>query len=248
MADFRTSGAPFIVAYRASTVDTILSSDSKTRLKPSAIPPWIATINAVERHVCRWFDALEGGKGRPELEQLVRQIRWPCRWATPLDQLQFNLHLKDRAAGFHLMSPISPLLLATYGYGGYIARRKNWAVIEEPGTGLSVAIANIPTACFLGVVPGVLRCSLFSEPGSILGSEGVWLDTRAATGSLAKIELGPAEEVNTVLLWDNAGDDMSPLWNTCHLLAFSCRPIGFFQRLVRWDQVVGGEDIKEEDA
>lgn len=110
--------------------------------------------------------------------------------------------------------------------------------MEDPNTLLSIAITEIPEKCFLGVVPGVLRCGLINQEGFIPGPEGAWLDTNEAKYSLAKITLGSAEETNTVLVWDFAGAVYARKWNTYHLVAYRSRPIGIFHKLVRWNQDV----------
>lgn len=238
-------GAPFIVAYRPSTVDSILALDGAARLKPEDLPSWILIINTVEQHISSWFDALEGGNNRPELKALHDEIREPCRWYAPWEQYLWNVHCNYPSTVFRVLKPITPLGMAIYGYGGFIHRRKCRGVMDLPNTQQSIAVTQIPEASYLGIVPGILRCSGFHEEGSIIGPAGLWLDTRDSKGSLAHIALGTAEEANTVVVWFYAGEPQAPMWKTCYLLAFSCRPITMFEPLVRWDQ---GVVLKQESS
>lgn len=238
LAAFRLKGAPFIVAYRPSTVDSILAIDYKDRLKPEDLPSWIPIINTVEQHITRWFDALEEGNNRPKLKALRDEIRVPCRWDMPWDQYLWNVHCDYPSTGFRVLKPITPLHMAIYGYGGFIHRRKCWGVMGLPSTQQSNAVIQIPEASYLGVVPGILRCSGIRSEDSIVGAAGLWLDTRDSKGSLAHIALGKAEEANTVVVWYYVGAPKAPMWKACYLLAFSCRPITIFEQLVRWDQAV----------
>ncbi len=238
LAQFRSNGIPFIVAYRPSTVDTLLLSDSSNRLKAEDIPPWIQTIQAVERHVIGWFDAIEGGKGRSDLESLMDSMISPSRWASPYDRGRWSSLRRDGVPNPLVPCPASALGIAKFGYDGFMSRRKIWSVMELSETHQSIAIADIPEASFLGIVPGVLRFSLFRQEGGIPGPDGVWLDTRQSQGSLAKIALGSKEQNNTVLAWHIASDCWAPSFQTAWVLAFSSRPIEIFQQLVRWDGIV----------
>lgn len=242
LASFRINGASFIVAYRPSTVDSILLLDVAKRLNVEEVPAWIPALKSMEQHVCEWFDALEQSKVGPELQQYSSQIRAPYWWAMISDQYLWNRLCEYPSTGFSLLNPISPLALATYGYGGDDTRRKVWSIMEVPATRQPIAIADILAASFLGVVPGILRCSALRKEGSKPGPAGLWLDTRQTKGSLAHIALGSAEETNTVVVWHHAGNPQAPEWEPCYLLAFSCRPITIFQPLVRWNQAVAIEE------
>lgn len=244
LAEFRTVGLPFIVAYRTSTVDTALLADGGNRLRGEDIPAWVPLIKAIESHLTDWFDALEGGKGRSDSEQMRKSLTTPCTWESPWDQSMWNSLRQTPSVPKHVY-PESTLGLHKHGYNGWLAKRKSWSVMEVVGTGQSMAVADIPEASFLGVVPGVLRCSVSFVKGCIPGPDGIWLDTRDSKGSLAKIALGAKQETNTVLAWHIAGDCGAPAFQTAFVLAFSCRPIEIFQELVRWDG--GVSQIKEED-
>lgn len=224
LAEFRTVGLPFIVAYRTSTVDTALLADGASRLRGNDIPAWVPTIKAVESHITDWFDALEGEKGRSDLGQMRKSIVAPSTWASPWDQSLWN-SFRQAPTNPKLLYLESALGLHKYGYNGWMSKRKSWSVMEVPETRQSIAIADIPEASFLGVVPGILRCSAGFEKGCIPGPDGIWPDTRDSKGSLAKITLGAKQETNTVLAWHIAGDCGAPAFQTAFVLAFSCRPV-----------------------
>ena len=178
LAKLRSSGAAFIVAYRPSSVDSILLLDGRNRLRSDDIPPWSNTISRVEKHVAGWFDALEGAKDRSDLQHLVNQIYEPCSWSSPSEQGMWDQMYSDPAPASKLLDPVSPVDMARYGYHGFVSRRKLWGVMSTPDSQQSIAIANIPEASFLGIVPGVLRLSALCGLGCIPGPCGVWLDTR----------------------------------------------------------------------
>ena len=213
-------------------LDTL--TDGAQRLRGSDIPAWVPTIQAVESHITGWFDALEGGKGRSDLDRMVKSIVAPTWWASPCDQGRWN-SCRQTTAEPDMLSPESALGLAKYGYLGYISKRKTWSVMEVPETRQSIAVADIPEASFLGVVPGILRCSSIFKEGCVPGPDGLWLDTRESEGSLSKIALGAKEDTNTVLAWHFTGDCGASGFQTAWLLAFSCRPVEMFQELVRWE-------------
>lgn len=237
LAALREHGAASIVAYRPSSVDAILLLDIKSRLKAEHIPKWAPTVQAVERHLTTWFDVLEGGKATREQMELTGLVRVSCRWRSPQEQSKWNRHSQHLGTGFSPLIPGSTLYINAFGYGSFQWRRKSWSIMLAPDTQQSIAIADIPEACFLGIVPGVLRYSA-GDDGRIRGPCGVSLDTSEAKGSLAHISLGSPEETNAILAWHFTGDSNARLWKTCWLLAFSCRPIGIFQPLIRWNQIL----------
>ena len=234
---FRARNAAFIVAYRPKFVDAILLSDRAGRLNTDDVNAWIPIIQLVERHVTTWFDALENATGRPEVMTVQQSLYAPSTWASPEDQVDWNFYCAPATPHADLLPPETPLNIATYGHDGYLTRRKIWSVMETPSRE-SISICDIPEASFLGIVPGRLRCGFAVPRYGIPGPDGIWLDTREATGPLSNIALGPPGEVNTVLAWHIAGDFRSPLWKTAFLMAFSSRPIKAFHQLVRWDRKV----------
>ena len=240
LAAFRINGLSFVVAYRPDTVDTLLLLDNASRILANDIAAWTPIIKRIEQHVTGWFDVVEGGSNlqRPELRSLKKQIRHPCHFCAPWTQREWNVHFQDPKEGFGLLAPVSANTLATYGYDGFTSRRKGWAVMAAPGTQIPIAIADIPEACFLGVVPGIIRCTPFMKPGSIRGPSRSWLDTAGQDGPLAHIPLGSAEEANTVLVRHIMADPIVRLYKVPWLLAFTCRPIGTLRRLVRWDNAL----------
>ena len=219
LTQFRARNAAFIVAYRPKSVDAILLSDRAGRLNADVVNAWIPIIQLVERHVTTWFDALENATGRSEVMTVQQSLYAPSTWASPEDQVDWKFYCAPATPHADLLPPETPLNIATYGYDGCLTRRKIWSVMETPSRE-SISICDIPEASFL--VPRY----------GIPGPDGIWLDTREATGPLSNIVLGPPGEVNTVLAWHIAGDFRSPLWKTAFLMAFSSRPIKAFHQLV----------------
>ena len=87
LAEFRTYGLPFLVAYRTSTVDTALQLDNAQRLRGSGILPWVTMTKVVEFNITDWFDALEGGKGCSDLDQMIKSIVAPSKFFADMTTL-----------------------------------------------------------------------------------------------------------------------------------------------------------------
>ena len=244
LAEFRAQGLAFIVAYRPNTTDSILLSADSSRLRVHDIGAWIPTIQQVERHIVDWFDAIEGGRGRSELRPLIESIYCPSHWASMAEFFEFDESYPNPNPYSSRLPPFVPHLVMTYGFYGWLSKRKIWSVMLTPDQQHSIAIANIPEASFLGIVPGVLRRSMMRAKGGIGGLAGTWLDTRHGEGSLSRIRFGSKNEVNTVFGWHVGGSHI-PGVKSPWLLAFSCRPILIFEELVAWD---GISHTVQEDA
>lgn len=202
----RSKGLPFTVAYRPASVYALLYMDTKIWIKREEIPAWVPTVQAVVEHVTTWFDGIEGKRSRAKLGSLWRLIRSPCRWIAPWDLKLWNLPSYDANASSNLLFPGSSLNFATYGYKGFLFRRKGRAIMAAPDTQKPVAVADIPEVCFLGVLPGTLKCSTFRKSDSIPAltpgtPKAHWLTSR----------LESEEEANTVLVWHSTAEPRFPL-------------------------------------
>lgn len=109
--------------------------EDPTTLKQTSI------ILSVQERVADFFDALQGAKGGPKPQDMIRGISAPCAWASPYEQgLWDNLCSSSTSTASNLKEPIPPIEMPKCKYAGFVARRKVWAIMPAPNTNLSTQI------------------------------------------------------------------------------------------------------------